>query len=259
MPLNDMVTRLNANHNVRTRDVVTIVSGHETGVHTRRIRIAANGTTAQLQSRPPGAAMGSPWADIVGATVTRPQMVAFVNFLENNSYAAGHHRNVLNNAVWRVFYNYAARPLAYIDNANVAVVKPHEASLPCFDCELVLPVRNIQIDHQRPQAGNPVEPVCKVFRSLGLTLEAATGPKGLHFGGVHMASVGGVAGIAGAAPGSPGKYTLSDRGQIYFTIADWCGLVDPPSELDEACMNHVINLRPLCSNCNPANRNTRHF
>jgi len=42
-------------------------------------------------------------------------------------------------------------------------------TVPCHDCGLVLPLRNIEIDHQRPVAGSTTEPVCKVFRAMGLT------------------------------------------------------------------------------------------
>jgi hypothetical protein len=255
MPLQNMVTRLNANYNARSRPVATIVAGAETGVGGRRVHIAANATTAVLQRQTGG--FGSPWVAVApAASVTQGQMTAFVNFITNGTFAPHQYRNVFNDPGWRAFYNAAPRVLQYVSHANAAVVKPAVDSVPCFDCELVLPVDNMTIDHQRPQAGNPVEPTSKIFRALGLTQGGASGPKGVHFQAAHMVNVGGAGGAVGATLIQ--KYTLNDMGQIYFTIADWCGLVDN-SELDDACMHHVINLRPLCGACNTPNRNVRHF
>ena len=256
MALIDMVHRLAANHNDRTRNAVTITAGVEEDSG-RRIRIRAGTTTATLQSRPPGAGLGAAWTDIPLASVTHMQMTYFVNFLTQNSYAPGSHRNVLANPAWQGFYHLANRALAYTDHANAAVAKPAEASVACYDCGLLLPVRNIQIDHQRPVEGNNTEAVCKVFRSIGLTMGAPVGPKGAHFAGLHRANVGGVAGAAAAATGA--KYTLNNIGEIYLTVADWCGLLTGNHELDMACMNHIINLRPLCPACNTPNRNVPHF
>jgi hypothetical protein len=256
MALIDMVNRLAVNHNDRVRDAVTINAGVE-AASGRRIRIRAGTTTVTLQGRPLGAPLGTPWTDIPLASVTLPQMTHFVNFLTQNSFLPGNHRGVLNNAAWQGFYHLANRALAYTNHANAAVANPAEPSVACYDCGLVLPTRNIQIDHQRPVEGNNTEAVCKVFRSIGLTVGAAAGPKGAHFAGIHRANVGGVVGAAGAATAA--KYTLNNIGEIYLTVADWCGLLTGNHELDMACMNHIINLRPLCPACNTPNRNTPHF
>jgi hypothetical protein len=117
-------------------------------------------------------------------------------------------------------------------------------------------MRNMTIDHQRPQAGNPVEATCKDFRAFGLTEGDPTGFKGSDYRIMNMANVGRVAGVANATLRE--KYTLNNVGQIYYTIADWAGLVGN-GELDTACMHHVINLRPLCGRCNSPNRNVQYY
>lgn len=255
MSFQSMVHRLNPKHYPRDYRVATIVEGRETTIDDRRIYIAANSTTAVLQTQPGGT--GTPWVPAApAASVTQAQMVQFVRFIEDGSFTPGSYRDVIYNAQWRAFYNVAARALQYIDQSNTPTIKPAVDSVPCFDCELVLPTRNVTIDHQRPQEGNPVEATCKLFRALGLTKGDPDGPKGDAIRNAHMGNVGGVAGRANAPLRK--RYTLNNVGQIYFTIADWEGFVDS-GDLDKACLHHVVNLRPLCNACNTSNRNVAHY
>jgi hypothetical protein len=249
-----MINRLNAVHYDRNNPVVTIVNGaeHDAMPPTHRVRIAPNTTSAVLQHR-----VGPHWLNVPGvAPVTQANMTAFVNFIRNNTYP--NHRAALTNSVpWRTFYNVANRVLTYLDQAGAPLAPaPNPETVACYDCGLVLPLHNITVDHQRPQGGNQHEPVAKVFRAMGLTVDAAAGPKGTHFSAAQVPLVGGV---AGAGVGTlQAKYTLNDVGKIYYTIADWCGVLADQT-MTTACMNHIVNLRPLCNACNTPNRNIRHF
>jgi hypothetical protein len=181
--------------------------------------------------------------------------MAFVNFIGNNTYNI--HGNVLTNSpAWRGFYNAAPRVLLYLNAAGQPMPAPMVDTVPCYDCGLVLPLNNIQIDHQRPQVSNDLEPICKVFRAMGLTLDGPAGPKGLH----HVPTISPAVGdLAHAGVGTlQAKYTLNAVGKIYYTLADWSGLLGD-NTLGAACMNHLVNLRPLYAHCNAPNRNVRHF
>lgn len=248
-----MIDRMQPKHYDRHNSMITIATGVEVDQQppTRRVRILPNTTTAILQHR-----VGANWHNVPGVpNITLAHVTAFVNFIRNNSFATGQHRQVLNNVAWRTFYHVGPRVLTWIGQTGLPLAPaPNGDTVPCFDCGLVLPLRNIEIDHQRPQAGNRHEPVAKVFRALGLTVDGPGGDKGVNVFANHGASV---AGLASANTGNhASKYTLNDVGQIYYTIADWSGVL---LVMEEACMNHFVNLRPLCSACNTPNRNVRHY
>jgi hypothetical protein len=251
--MQSMIDRLNgAVHYDVHKFVVTIVDGVPHRPPTERVRIAPYSNRAVLQRK-----VGPHWQDVPGAAVTQIQMTAFVKFIRDNTYPH-HYRDTLTKSVpWRTFYNVANRVLMYLDKAGAPLGPvPNTETVACYDCGLVLPLANITVDHQRPQGGNPYEPVVKVFRAMGLTVAAAAGPKGTHFSAMQVPHVGGV---AGAGMGTrQAKYTLNDVGKIYYTIADSCGVLKD-NTLTTACMNHIVNLRPLCNACNTSTRNLSYF
>jgi hypothetical protein len=240
--------------------VCTIVNGVEQVVPNRRLYIAANAANAlELQNQLGG--FGMPWTQVVGsAHITGAQAQAFVDII-NKSYGDNQHRRVLDHPDWRAIYGVAIRPLTYLGHGGAPMVAPAaDYTVPCHDCHLVLPLRNIAIDHQRPVSGSDSEPVCKVFRAMGLTQSGPAGPKGTSVVAAYSAAVGGVAGVA-PARGAVGvardaKYTLNDRGQMFYSLVKWA---DDLMSLEECCLNHVINLRPLCGACNTSNRNVQYY
>lgn len=256
-----VLTRLDLNHNNRDYEMVTIVNGNVVyqQPRQRRIFIAANTQQVTLQHQPGGA--GTPWTAVGGvAPVTLAQVTAFVNIIVNDSFNNNYHRRVIHNAGWRAIYSVAPRALLYLAHGAAPCPKPPADTVACHDCGLVLPLANIDIDHQRPKVGNDYEPVCKVFRAMGLTQAGPSGPKGGAVLATYAPSVGAVAPPASARNAAGAalyqKYTLTDRGQIFYSLVHWAG---QSMILQERCLNHVINLRPLCGACNTPNRNTRHF
>jgi hypothetical protein len=162
----------------------------------------AHANVAQLRTK-----VGANWQNVPGATVSLAQAAAFEGLIALH-YPT--HRDVLtHNAQWRAIYNVANRVLSYVDRANAPAPHAAEETVPCHDCNLVCRLdANITIDHQRPQAGNEMEPVCKVFRAMGLTLDGPSGRKGLNVVGAWRASVGG---LANAGVGTlNAKYTLNN-------------------------------------------------
>ena len=251
--MQQMIARMAAKHYDRHNNEVTIIDGDEEEPHppARRVRIPPNTTTAVLQHR-----VGPNWVNVPGvAAITLANVTAFVNFINNNAFTANHRDVLTNSASWRAFYNVTPRVLTYLNHAGGPLAPaPMGHTVACYDCGLVLPLRNITIDHQRPQGGNQYEPVCKVFRAMGLTIDGPAGPKGTHYLAAQRVAVGGL--LSANAGTLQAKYTLNDVGTIYYTLADWCGVL---GTLQTACMNHIVNLRPLCNACNTPNRNVRHF
>jgi hypothetical protein len=255
--LNNLMVASNSNRNL---PIITITKGIEEEPIDQRVSIAPNTTHAILQKR----VGGNNWVPVGGVpTITQANVTAFVNLIQNNQFAGGRgsHRLVLTqSAAWRAFYHVASRTLMYLDTVTGLPlgVPPQQDTLPCFDCGLVLPLNNMDIDHQRPQGrqANPLEPICKVFRAMGLTIAGPAGPKGNN---VFTAWQTQVNGLAPAIPTTlETKFTLNDVGKIYYTLADSAGLLGDDM-LQGVCLNHYINLRPLCGVCNTSNRNKPKF
>lgn len=228
-------------------DAVTINTGRAVRPANKRVLIRARSSKAVLQS-------GPAWTDIASCEITINNLSSFIARIEHFSFP-GEHRSVLTFHPWRTFYHVAKRQLAYLDsNGSLVNNKPPEDSVACFDCGLLQPLKAIHIDHQRPQVGNSCEPICKVFRAMGLTVDGPRGPKGTEFAGKWTT---GVAGRAGVATGfHPSKYTLNDIGMLYYTLAVWS---KADFTLSQHCLHHIMNLRPLCMGCNRPGRNQRHY
>lgn len=151
------------------------------------------------------------------------------------------HLQIKANPQWQAFYLVADRDVATLDRAGGAGTAS-KSSVPCWKCRVLLPLDCIHIDHSRPQAGGQIEAIAKVLRALGLTQGAPRGAKSVAF-----------AGAAGAAASSLSqRYTLSDRGTTFFTLLNRVGEQRPEvmPEVSRLCLNHYINLRPLCPGCN---------
>lgn len=227
-------------------DVVTIDTGRAYRPANMRMLIRAGSAKAVLQT-------GPTWTDDASSEITINNVSNLIARVESYSFP-GEHRSVLAFNPWRRFYHVASRQLAHLDENGSSVNKPPEDSAACVDCGLLLPLRTIHIDHQRPQTGNSLEPICKVFRAMGLTVDGPQGRKGAEFAGKWTA---GAAGLAGIATGvHPLKYTLNRIGMLYYTLAVWS---KTDFTLAQHCLHHVINLRPLCMACNKPGRNRRHY
>lgn len=236
------------------RQVVTLYRADEKLRSQQRVFIAKNTQIAKLQTQD----MFNNWNDVPNMRVNYARAQAFDNIIAK-SFLKDQHRNVLTqNAQWKTFYHLRLRALLYINQSGGVVAKPAESTVPCYDCGVVLRVANIHIDHQRPQEGNEFEPICKVFRAMGLTIDGPrdASTKGATWSVAWATSVGGLASQGG---GLPSKYTLNGMGKIYYTLAQWYGAPQELKDLEVACMNHIVNLRPLCSACNTRNRNPIRF
>ncbi len=221
----------------------------------RQVFIQANDNSAVLQKRTgPGL-----WGPIVpAATVTLGQMQKFFSFIEEFGYWDDKHRNCIREAVWRGLYNVQVRPLTYRNRDDTVKPTPPAETVACYDCGIVLPLSHIDIDHQRPKGGKKViananEPVCKCFRAMGLTKGGSKGLKGASLLAQFALAVGGAAAAVGT---DVDRYTLSDVGQIYYTLINEQG---DRTTLEQLCLNHIANLRPLCGVCNKPNRNKAKF
>jgi hypothetical protein len=179
--------------------------------------------------------------------------LAFMGYIIDWSTGATVYTNIAANQQWRQFYASKNRPIVYEDSVGQTSFKM-EGSVPCVDCRMAVRENLITVDHQRPQAGNDLEPICKVFRAVGLTIAGPGGRKGIAVAGGLATKITG-----GPIPASGGsmddRHSLNLAGAIYLTLIEGIGKT---AEFKSMCLNHFVNLRPLCHSCNSPNRNVAH-
>jgi hypothetical protein len=176
------------------------------------------------------------------------------------AFAQTQYRGVADEPMFRDLYDVSQRALPYVEG-GVLVHKTVE-SAPCMMCGVVLPLRNLTIDHQRPQAGGELEAVLKTFRAFGLTQEGPKGPKGqailTHLrGGVPLGKVMPQLGRPAMGGTSLNKrYSLTDEGTMLYSFVAAAGELD---SLKSQCMHGLLNLRPVCQACNSSRGNPLRF
>jgi hypothetical protein len=149
------------------------------------------------------------------------------------------HRSIITDRGWLNFYHASAHPVPWqsVDRDGNAAPHIYRTGIPCWGCGLFLPIQAIQIDHSRPQAGEPMEAVAKYFRHKGLTVGGPKGVKG-------QATLGGTT----PAPQTVNeRYTLNALGRMIYQLIVSAGAKDL---LMKVSMNSYANLRPMCAQCN---------
>lgn len=190
-------------------------------------------------------------ADKSKVSVELSNSMACGGVISRTAFAKTMYGNVFDDEMFKVLYDVKDRFLDYVDNG--VMTKKSVQSAPCMMCGLVLPTRNLTIDHQRPQSGGELEAIVKTFRACGLTRE---GPKGAKGQAVlkHMTQGAALAPALpqlGRAPAGGGslqdRYTLNDVGTILYSFVSDAGDMD---KLKSNCMHGLLNLKPLCQTCN---------
>ncbi|WP_341702541.1 hypothetical protein [Ferrovibrio sp.] len=169
-----------------------------------------------------------------------------------NDLARSSYRQVLSDPNWQAMYRCpgGTASIPYITPAASATTNTEEA-YPCHNCGLVMPTRLVQIDHHHPQSGGSGMAVLKALRACGYTVGVAGGPKaGQLQSGVYafIPPKGSPSGtFTHSTASSVLRYTLSDEGSIFLTVA---AVANQVGALKSVCVNSVINLVPLCAYCN---------
>ncbi len=243
----------------------TITAGKEVQVANRALELTPANLSMRLLDLPGKTSSSMP--------LNRDGLELFFNSLIAISRAPTTYDEIVKSRIWCQFYQRGNRSLAYV-NGTTLTPGVAEDSIPCKKCGLVLPMKLITIDHQRPQAGGEFEAVAKVFRIFGLTLEGPKGAKGKAF--QELVQKGGTAtnvvlagdmGVLTVAPLPVGvkalggnsladRYTLNDSGTMYYSLVKAAGAL---KELQDRCMHSLLNLAPLCQSCNNIKNNQLKF
>lgn len=188
------------------------------------------------------------------AALSRTELDNFMSFVSDNS--DNNYRNVKDNARWRTLYGVRLKNFDTYDSKTNQTGTKQYLTTYCQHCHVVLPLRNLTIDHQKPQQGGEMEAMVRVFRALGLTVSTGTGTKNRYLQGQYAGSVGGnttVIGRGGTRGTDQDRYTLTDKGALILSVLHNAGQYDL---LKTMCMHHIANLRPMCGPCNSGLRNS---
>lgn len=179
-------------------------------------------------------------------SLTAAQLQSFDQILLDTSKSPTVYATIKNDPNWQAIYNYAIRPVAYVDKSGTLETKL-EATMPCRACNLVLPFRQITVDHSYAQKSDPIDPIFKYFRAVGYTMQNPTGDKGIAM----LKSVARL--VGGSSKGSTGEYELSYAGMIVYSLfrnGPWF------NNLKQLTLHNFVNLRPTCLICNSSKGNS---
>jgi hypothetical protein len=175
------------------------------------------------------------------------QLQYFFQLLED-LWCGENYRNVKTNQAWKDLYGKEDVVFKKINN-GVASLEAFE-SVACRECHIVLPLRNLTVDHQQPQAGGAIGALCRFFRAVGYTKDRPTGNKGKDLLARHAGNAGGDTVAASTSEAS--RYTLNYRGIIIYSVFRDANKLE---ELKRRCMHSFVNLRPVCGSCNSSLKN----
>lgn len=164
------------------------------------------------------------------------------------------------NENFKRLYGYAFRDVIYYDGAR------NLETYPCNKCGLILPLNQVTIDHQKPQAGGEILAVLKTLRAFGLTVEGPKGAKGKNvaqnagqFNKLHSTMMSHQFPIAiphaDRHPDTGSKasrQTLNLNGMLFYSILVWAKV---ENEFSNNCMHSFLNLKPMCGSCNSTKGN----
>jgi hypothetical protein len=177
--------------------------------------------------------------------VTAAQVSAFFNFIESDetSFKASNYRKVKENKLWLATYD-VEENVAWTYSKKTGKQIQMETVMACRKCGVMLPVRNLTIDHTVPQAADGNLAIARVFRGLGLTLGGPKGEKNKTAVQTYAATVGGLAKNVGSWTE---RYSLNEPGSIYYSMVKAANQLQ---DLRTRCLHNTLNLRPVCGPCN---------
>jgi hypothetical protein len=156
---------------------------------------------------------------------------------EAMSLATTQYGRIKANPHWQGLHDVARRPIYYVTGGTLAP-KFVDETVSCRDCGLIMPLDAATIDHHHPKAGGDIDAARRVLRAIGLTQQAPNNIAG------QLISI--ESEFARDRLGY-GACQLSYIGMIFYTCLHLSGKY---AEFSRKCLNHFVNLDPMCFKCN---------
>jgi len=170
-------------------------------------------------------------------TISRDNFTEFWQMTVDISPARTQYRQIKADQNWQMIHRLSRRPISYLIN-DALVSQLVNDSIPCCSCGVIMTLDATTIDHRHPQAGGQQYAARKVLRAMGLTQAAARSDAGQVISEFSR--------FAQDRMGQPGC-TLTYIGMIFFTCLYLSGKYQ---EFSLTCLNHPVNLQPMCFRCN---------
>ena len=191
--------------------------------------------------------------------IEKKEWVQFWDFFENTDtyYTPNNYRDIKRNSAWRRLYHVAPRNIWYVtpketkdmNEPPAPFAKLVEETIYCKECGILTPLSSITIDHQRAQIGGGSRAIEKLFKACSLSRHEPKGRKGKYWS------------TGGSNPGfdlpmddgnlpTVGEFTW--WGVIFYSLIIAAGEI---SNFETVCLNHAVNLQPMCASCNTSKGN----
>jgi len=170
-------------------------------------------------------------------TATQSDIAAFWQLTEGLCTARTTYRAIKSNADWQGMHAVGQRAIVYeLNGAAVPLLRPE--TVVCKRCSVVMTLEAATIDHRHPQSGGERQAARRVLRAVGLAQKHAKHPAGRF---IEERSP-----FKDRREGFPGG-GLSYLGVIFFSCICFSRNYDA---FAATCINHLVNLEPMCFRCN---------
>lgn len=174
------------------------------------------------------------------ATVYQSELKQFWQMTVGMTMAPSGYRAIKDNEEWRAIYGVKAGLIYYVDSTGKPYPKSVFETVACKskECGIVMPLKSATIDHRHPQSGGKDDAARRVFRAIGLTKQEPFNDAGftLYLRSCFYKKLTG-----------DSRSDLSYAGIVIFTCLHLSGYYD---EFCQKCLNHFVNLQPMCFTCN---------
>ena len=161
----------------------------------------------------------------------------FWQMTQGLSPARTQYRTIKANAQWQSLHGAATRPINYVLNGTLVAQQVND-SIPCCNCGVIMTLDATTVDHRHPRAGGQLDAARRVFRAIALTQAEARNEAGRLISSQSP--------FDAERDGELGC-TLTYNGMIFFTCLH---LSNKYQEFSQMCLNHLVNLQPMCFRCN---------
>jgi 5-methylcytosine-specific restriction endonuclease McrA len=157
---------------------------------------------------------------------------------DGHTLATTQYRQIKNNDHWKALQGAATRSITYCTRDDTIIQIMVNETLVCKGCNVVMTLEATTIDHRHPKQGGQKSAAYKALRAIGVTKDEPTGRKGTSFFAFSDLA---------KDRSAPPVGDLTYRGIIMISCLVYANKIN---EFSQQCLNHIVNLQPMCFRCN---------